>query len=552
MAGVPLKPMRLAPLPVSFLAFLGGFSTMVVELAAVRVLAPAFGDSIPVWTNVIGVILFALAVGALLGGYLADRGRGRGTLPLLFAFAGALILSVPELAPRIASWILPDTDLPLDRALPLLVEGSLSVTLLAFAPAVLLLGALAPLLIRGGSEGDMAHVGRISGLVYASGTLGSLLGTFLTTYWLVPYLGVANTYRLAGGLLLVAAILAYLLSRSREPVAMVVSVVPILMALGLHLLETPKPQWLRPGQRILEQVDSPYQRLYVVEDTEEVQGKKRRVRMLKINEGLDSFHSVRIEGTAFTGGRYYDAFALLPMLIDEPSDSPVRALSLGCAAGSILRVLEAVLGSHLQAVGVELDPGVLALADKWFRGFDKRIPDSADIHWIGDLGARAYVNFVHRDQPPFDIICIDAYRSQFYIPAQLSTVEFFESLKGRLAAGGVLALNVGDFSSEGPVLSAVAGTLASVFPTVESFRVGGQRNFLVLAHGQAPGILSRAVRTHTRPEGLSERIWAAAGRTGACRTWTALPEDRRLEDGRSDLGRLHEGIYRSLYSFEDE
>lgn len=524
---------------------------MVVELAAVRVLAPAFGDSIPVWTNVIGVILFALAVGALVGGYLADRGAAGRTLPLLFAFSGALVLAVPGLAPWIATWILPEGDLPLDRALPLLVEGSLSVTLLVFAPAVLLLGALAPLLIRSGSEGDLSHVGRISGLVYASGTLGSLLGTFLTTYWLVPYLGVANTYSLAGALLLLAAILTFWRSLRRKRRDLALALPLILLGLGMRALGTPRPSWLKEGSKILDQVDSPYQRLYVVEGEEVVDGKKRRIRMLKINEGLDSFHSVRIEGTPFTGGRYYDAFALLPMCL-SPGQPRVRVLSLGCAAGSILRVLEAVLGAHMEAVGVELDPGVLALADKWFRGFDDRESDKAKIEWIGNLGARAYVNFMDRKQEPFDLICIDAYRSQFYIPAQLSTLEFFQSLQERLAADGILALNVGDLSEDGPVLTAVAGTLAAVFPTVESFRVGGQRNFLVIAHSQAPGILARTVWSHRKPSGLSDRIWSTAGRTGASHVWEALPAERLLKDGRSELGRLHERIYRSLGSFEDQ
>ena len=56
------------------IAFLGGAAVMTLELAAVRLLAPRFGDSAPVWTNTIGVILVALALGASLGGRLAAVG----------------------------------------------------------------------------------------------------------------------------------------------------------------------------------------------------------------------------------------------------------------------------------------------------------------------------------------------------------------------------------------------------------------------------------------------------------------------------------------------
>ena len=38
---------------------LAGAATMVVELAAVRLLAPWFGTSMVVWTNVIAVVLLA-------------------------------------------------------------------------------------------------------------------------------------------------------------------------------------------------------------------------------------------------------------------------------------------------------------------------------------------------------------------------------------------------------------------------------------------------------------------------------------------------------------
>src|SRR5688572_29576019 len=84
-----------------------GFALMGLELAAVRLLAPHFGDSAYVWTNVIGVILVALAAGAWLGGRLAERGLGWRGLGVVLLAAGALAAATAFLATPVGGWLLP-------------------------------------------------------------------------------------------------------------------------------------------------------------------------------------------------------------------------------------------------------------------------------------------------------------------------------------------------------------------------------------------------------------------------------------------------------------
>ena len=50
--------------------------------------------------------------------------------------------------------------------------------------------------------------------------------------------------------------------------------------------------------------------------------------------------------------------------------------------------------------------------------------------------------FLRRIDARYDVISVDAYR-QPYIPFYLTTVEFFETVRDRLAPGGVLIVNVG-------------------------------------------------------------------------------------------------------------
>ncbi|TAK22342.1 MAG: hypothetical protein EPO26_11620 [Chloroflexota bacterium] len=56
-------------------SFVAGAATMVIEIAAARVLAPLMGVSLYSWTSVIGVILAGLAAGSWLAGAAADRWR---------------------------------------------------------------------------------------------------------------------------------------------------------------------------------------------------------------------------------------------------------------------------------------------------------------------------------------------------------------------------------------------------------------------------------------------------------------------------------------------
>jgi hypothetical protein len=127
-------------------AALAGFGTMCLELTAVRLLAPHFGDSSFVWTNVIGVILLGLATGAYLGGLAADAGHGPRTLGTVLLAAGTLAGLVPLSLPWVASTF-SDPTLPLEQAYGVLVQGSLATSLVLFVPPVLLLGGGPPLLI---------------------------------------------------------------------------------------------------------------------------------------------------------------------------------------------------------------------------------------------------------------------------------------------------------------------------------------------------------------------------------------------------------------------
>src|SRR5208282_5443487 len=119
------------------LAFFSGMCIMAVELSASRLLAPFFGTSTFVWTNIIGIIMIALSIGYIVGGRLADRKPRLNVLLKLLLFASLFLLAIPFLAPSLTRVIISFTG-ALHSAFSYIFFGSLvTITLLFFLPVLI-------------------------------------------------------------------------------------------------------------------------------------------------------------------------------------------------------------------------------------------------------------------------------------------------------------------------------------------------------------------------------------------------------------------------------
>jgi spermidine synthase len=307
--------------------------------------------------------------------------------------------------------------------------------------------------------------------VLAASTLGSLAGTFGTTFLFVPRAGLTATY-LGAGLALAVCGLLFLVRR--RPV---VGGLAGLLALCALAFARHDPAVLPHDVRLIEARETTYQSARVVE----VGDGAERMRRLEVNESFGSFQSVWQPQTGLLPpGYYYNAFALPVWWTTKPT--LVRALVLGLGAGTTWRVLEGALppDSELEATGVEIDPGVVELGRNWM---DLPPDGRSDRIVVAGMDARVALRCLPRR---FDLIVLDAYQNQMEIPPQLASVEFFAEARESLATGGYLAVNVGGFGLDDPVLVALASTVATAFASrVLAVRIPFSRNVALYARADA-------------------------------------------------------------------
>lgn len=211
-SNVAVDPVPAAPTPpralpnglAAFLVFLSSGAVLVLETVSLRLVGPYVGVTLQVTSSVIGMALAAIAYGAWMGGWLADRRDPRTLL------APALVLA------GIATAV----TLPVVRyAGEVLRGGAVSAVLLLTAVAVLLpaalLAGITPLVVKL-QLADLRRTGQVVGRLSGIGTLGGITATLLTGFVLVAALpSSVIVLGLAGGLGLTGLVLgAYLRRRA--------------------------------------------------------------------------------------------------------------------------------------------------------------------------------------------------------------------------------------------------------------------------------------------------------------------------------------------------
>ncbi len=238
--------------------FISGATVMVLELIGARVLAPYLGTSIIVWTSLIGIVMASLSAGYYLGGKAADIKADFKILASIIFLAGISIGAVAVFKSVILFFV--------QSQIVDIRWASLLGAFVLFTPANVLLGAVSPYAVKLNFK-DPSQIGATVGNLYAISTIGSIVGTYITGFFLISRFGNTNLlFSLAAFLVFLSLVVYPEKIKTRCLIVMILSAAPLV---NFNL----KYQLASAG---FLDVDTKYNRVWITDGTDLATGRPVR------------------------------------------------------------------------------------------------------------------------------------------------------------------------------------------------------------------------------------------------------------------------------------
>ena len=431
--------MKISKYLLEIVVFVCGAVVMMFELVGSRVLGPYFGTSLFVWTSLIGIILGSLSLGYYLGGKIADKKssfKGLSLIIFLAAISIGLMVSIKDF------WLI-----VLQSSIRDIRISSVLASLTLFLPASVFLGMVSPYAVKL-KVNNLNTSAQTVGTLYAISTTGSIFGTFLAGFYLIPHFGTNKLLII----LSVTLIIISLALSAKKGIWIKLSVFAIVV-IGWFVISG--LNYMLPKSGFID-VDTAYNRIWIYDRIDYRTNKI--VKMMGINNENNSSMFLDSDELVNEYTKYYH-------LAKHFNPNFKKTLMLGGAGYSYPKDF---LHKYPEATidVVEIDPKVTELAKKYFRLEES--PRLTIYHEDGRV-------FLNKTQEKYDVIFGDAFNSLHSLPYQLTTKEAVQKKYNILNDDGVVILNIISAieGEKGKFLRAEYATYKSLFPQVYLFPVAG-------------------------------------------------------------------------------
>ena len=390
-----------------FVVFLTGACVLVLEVVATRILSPYFGNTIFTVSSVIGVVLTALSFGYYFGGKYADKNPNYKSFYSIIILSGFLTILIQIFNNFFLEKIAYNLSF---------IWGPLIISLILFFVPSFFLGMLSPFAIKlYAKENPKLGIGKLSGEIFFFSTFGSIVGTFLTGFYLIPNLGIDKIVTGVGILLFIIGITGNFQTLKSKAISFIL----ILFFSLLSVISLIDPYY---SPNIVYSKDGVYERLKI----EDLFIKGRRARFLRQDVSSSSAAFLNDKNDlVFEYTKYYRLYKLF-------NENPKKALFIGGGAYVMpSRLVEEVPGVVVDVT--EIEPELYDLAKIYFNASSN---PRLNNHIMD--GRR----FLHDSDGGYDIIFSDVYSSIYSIPSHFTTSEYFKLSKEKLSENGIFIANI--------------------------------------------------------------------------------------------------------------
>jgi spermidine synthase len=493
--------------------FLTGFISLSYEMLWVRILSTYGLSTSQAFALILAGFLLGFSVGAWVVARQVDRRRDLGSwfssVSIVTAFSGAVVLLLFrqfEVITILLADATPMSQLTLGMALAFTVS---------FIPAVFM-GILFPLGVRIYAH-DVDRIGAKAGNTFFSNTLGCVLGSLLTGFVLIPFLGMWNTTLLLINLSLLIAV-AFLLRGSRASSKQWVSLVVVAGVANLLVFTDSKTFHAELKGRDLRTAAEGFDVIYYAE------GLSGTVTAVERGNYRGLFvDGQNVSGTDLVLLADSKMLAHVPLLLAE---EPEVALTVGYGTGT---TSGSMLLYDVDVHAVEIEKKIIEAAPLFSKVNYASYADP-DLDIVMD-DAR---NYIATTDEKFSVIVTDVTNLKYKRNPYLYTREYFEIMRGALSPDGVAAawLPVGGLSF-GDLRTLIA-TFDSVFPhTTAWYFTQFPTHFIILVGTPGP--------TRVNLTELGEKMTQVEGDLRSLRVENVYELASMLLLGESDIDAMVDG-----------
>lgn len=389
------------------IVFLTGAIDMGLELVAARVLSPYVGSSNVVWTSIIGIILASMSIGYWIGGKIADKGAGKNTISLMLLYSALATAAISILETVIVKNIAGVVDN--------LIIAAILCAIAVFSIPSFILAMVSPIAVKVRSD-EENEVGTISGRISSLATIGSIFGTFLMGFVLIPHIGVSNIN------IGITVILLGMSAITREKfdkeyiLKLIASIVvtAVLIVIGKFMFKKSNPD-------ILLDTDSEYSRIWV----KEIPTERTTYKTMQVDSGLESYIDLTTGEMGADYLKYYDLF-------DYYNKDAQSTMIIGGAGYTYpMHYLKKYSDKTIDVV--EIDDKMTQIAKAEF-GLDT---ENSRLKIYNQDGR----SFLNKSNNKYDTILIDAFKG-LNAPFELTTYEAMSNARNMLNDNGMVITNI--------------------------------------------------------------------------------------------------------------